>query len=174
MGRVFRKGISKNGASKMRRGEEIDREKKLNVHGSTRGFRIIIVVTLVVYSVQGWFGDFVNIFVAPTNGTTAPPYTMSGFFQSMQSLGFGLVWHAYEGLALVGLSAAIFALSFKWSKSKGVRIASGLGLLSVISAALGGFLFVMSGFSNGGNSAQMGGSFIAAYALFFVTLYYAK
>jgi hypothetical protein len=49
-----------------------------------------------------------------------------------------------------------------------------VGLLSVLSAALGGYLFVMSGFANGGNSAQMGGSFIAAYASHFMTLYYTK
>jgi hypothetical protein len=32
----------------------------------------------------------------------------------------------------------------------------------------------LSGFANGGNSAQMGGSFIAAYASYFMTLYYTK
>jgi hypothetical protein len=160
--------------SKVTEKEEINRERTHNLHGSTRGFRILLVVTLVILSVQGWFGDFVNIFVAPPNGTTAPPYTMNGFFQSVQSLGFGLVWHTFEGIALIGLAAAVFTLSFKWSQSKGVRISSGLGLIAVISAAVGGFLFVMSGFSYSGGSAQMGGSFIGSYALFFVTLYYAK
>ena len=99
---------------------------------------------------------------------------MSGLFQSLQKLGFGLIWHAYEGIALIGLAGAVFALSFKWSKSRGARISSGLGLIAVIPAAIGGFLFVMSGFSYSGGSAQMGGSFIGSYALFFITLYYAK
>jgi len=44
----------------------------------------------------------------------------------------------------------------------------------VVSAIIGGVLFVLSGFSAGGNSAQMGGSFIGAYAFYFIELYYAK
>jgi hypothetical protein len=44
----------------------------------------------------------------------------------------------------------------------------------MLSAALGGYFFVMSGFSDGGNSAQMGGSYIAAYACYFLTMCYTK
>lgn len=61
-----------------------------------------------------------------------------------------------------------------WSKSRGVRVWSALGLLAMLSSALGGYLFVMSGFADGGASAQMGGSFIGAYACYFLTLYYTK
>ena len=141
-----------------------------------RRFRVLLVVTLVILSVQGWFGDFVNIFVAPSTGVTPPAFSIAGFLGALESLpnSFFPLWHAFEGIFLVGLAVAVFALSFVWSKARAVRIASGLGLLAVISVAIGGFLFVMSGFSNGGNSAQMGGSFIGAYALYFVTLYYAK
>ena len=143
-------------------------------HGSTRRFRILLVVTLVILSVQGWFGDTVNIFFAPAAGTTPPPFSFSGFVQVVESLGFPVIGHAAEGIVLLVLAVAVFALSFIWSKAKSVRIASGLGLFMVFSAALGGFLFVMSGFANGGNSAQMGGSFIGSYAFYFIALYYAK
>lgn len=143
-------------------------------HGSTRSFRILLVVTLVILSIQGWFGDTVNIFFAPATGTTPPPFSFSGFVQVVESLGFPLIWHAAEGIVLLVLAVAVFALSFIWSKAKSVRIASGLGLFMVFSAALGGFLFVMAGFANGGNSAQMGGSFIGSYAFYFIALYYAK
>jgi hypothetical protein len=44
----------------------------------------------------------------------------------------------------------------------------------MLSAALGGYFFVMSGFSDGRNSAQMGGSYIAAYACYFLTMCYTK
>jgi hypothetical protein len=69
---------------------------------------------------------------------------------------------------------AAFVLSFVWSKSRGVRIATGQGLLSIFFAALGGFEFVMSRFSNGGNSAHMDGSFIGSYALYFIALCYSR
>jgi len=145
-------------------------------YGSTtqRKFRIFLIFVLVILAIQGWFGDTVNIFYAPPNGTTPPPYSISGFFSAVNSLGFTLIWHTWEGILLLVLSIVLFALSFAWSKSRAVRITSGLGLISVFSAALGGFLFVMSGFSNGGNSAQMGGSFIAAFAFYFIALYYSK
>ena len=72
------------------------------------------------------------------------------------------------------LAVTSLALSFKWSKRRSVRICTILGTIAVFSAAVGGFLFVLSGFANGGNSAQMGGSFIGAYAFYFMALYYAK
>jgi hypothetical protein len=144
------------------------------LRGTSRNFRIFLVVILVILTVQGWFGDYVNIFVAPATGTTPPQFSLGGFFGAVQSLGFGLIWHTFEGIGLIALAAIAFALSFAWSRSRSVRIASGLGLLAIVSAAVGGFLFTMSGFSYGGGSAQMGGSFIGSYAMYFIALYYAK
>ena len=71
-------------------------------------------------------------------------------------------------------AVAVLVLSFSWSMSRGVRIWSVVGLLSMLSAALGGFLFLRSGFADGGSSAQMGGSFIGAFASYFLVLYYTK
>jgi hypothetical protein len=140
---------------------------------TTRKYRILLVAILAILSVQGWFGDTVNLFF--TTGTTPPPpYSFGGFLSAIESIGFPLVYHAFEGIVLAVLAVAAFVLSFFWSKAKSVKILSGLGLLMVVSAALGGFLFVMSGLSAAGNSAQMGGSFIGAYAFYFMTLYYAK
>ena len=142
---------------------------------TSRKFRILLVATLAVLSVQGWLGDVVNLFVAPTTAQTPPPQNPSGFFQGVASLNsLPLSWHAFEGIFLFLLAVSVLALSFKWSKSRAVRISAILGLFFVFSAALGGYLFVLSGFGAGGNSAQMGGSFIGAYALYFVALYYAK
>ena len=141
---------------------------------TSRKMRVLLVATLAILSVQGWLGDVVNLFVS-TSPTAAPPFGFAGFFQGLGTLNsLPLLWHAYEGMLLIALAIAVLALSFKWSKSRGVRIASILGLFFILSAAFGGFLFVLSGFSNGGNSAQMGGSFIGGYALYFVALFYAK
>ena len=139
-----------------------------------RSFRILLVLVLVVMTIQGWFGDTVNIFVAPPNGIAPPAFTMTSFFQLVQSYGFLLIYHSYEGIALFVLGLITAVLAFKWSPKRSVRICAIIGLFFQTSAAVGGYLFVLSGFSNGGNSAQMGGSFIGAYALYFMTLYYAK
>jgi heme A synthase len=141
---------------------------------TSRKYRILLVVTLVILSLQAWTGDTVNIFYAPSSGVTPPPYSISGFFSAVQSIGSLLIWHALEGILLLILAVALFALSFVWSKSRGVRIASGLGLFFVVLAAIGGFDFVMGGFANGGDSAQMSTGFLGSYALYFIALYYAR
>jgi heme A synthase len=139
-----------------------------------RRLRILIVAILVILTVQGWTGDVVNIFFAPASGTTPPPYSISGFFQGVESLGPLLIWHGSEGIVLIALSIAILALSFKWSKARSVRICAILATVYILASASGGFLFLFSGFSNGGNSAPMGGSFIGSYAFYFMELYYSK
>lgn len=141
-----------------------------------RALRALIVATLVILTAQGWFGDTANIFLMPANGVTPPAQTLNGFLGAIQSIQppFILVWHTFEGVALVILAIAVFVTSLFVSSSRGVRIWSGLGLLAMLSSALGGYRFVLSGFSNGANSAAMGASYILAYACFFLTLYYTK
>jgi hypothetical protein len=145
------------------------------IHGTQRKFRVLLVVMLVILSAQSWFGDFVNVFVAPASGVTPPPFSMAGFFQGVYNLNnFFLDWHTFEGITIFLLSIVVLALSFVWSKAISVRICSILGFAAILGAGLGGYLFVLSGFSNGGNSMQMGGSFLASYALYFIALFYAK
>ena len=138
--------------------------------------RTLVVVTLVVLTAQGWFGDTVNIFIAPANGTPPPAPTLAGFVDAVASLQppFFLVWHTIEGIVLALLAIAVFVLALARPSSIGVRSWSAVGLFFMLAAALGGYLFVMSGFAAGGTSAQMGGSFIGAYASYFMTLYCTK
>jgi hypothetical protein len=141
-----------------------------------RAFRALLITTLVILGIQGWFGDFVTVFVAPANGITPPAFTPGSLLHALQILPtpFFPVWHAFEGLALIVLGIAIAILSFTWTRSRGVRIWSIVGLVAVLAAALGGLLFVESGFAAGGSSMQMGGSFIGAFASYFLALYYTR
>jgi len=141
-----------------------------------RAFRALLVTILVILGIQGWFGDFVTVFVAPANGITPPALTPGSLLHELQILPtpFFPVWHAFEGLALVVLAVAAAILSFTWTRSRGARAWSVLGLIAVLSAALGGLLFVESGFAAGGSSMQMGGSFIGAFASYFLAFYYTK
>ncbi|MDA4114508.1 MAG: hypothetical protein OK474_10725, partial [Thaumarchaeota archaeon] len=79
-----------------------------------------------------------------------------------------MIWHGMEGILILLSAIGVLVISLR-HRRRSVKIAAGLGLFFVLSAALGGYLFVISGFMNGGNSAQMGGSFIGAYAFFFLT-----
>jgi heme A synthase len=75
---------------------------------------------------------------------------------------------------MVLLTIGIVVLASRRTKSRGIRVASLLALFFVAVAALGGYLFVFSGFLDNGSSAQMGGSFKGAYAMNFLVLYYSK
>lgn len=134
--------------------------------------RLLIVGTLIALTVQGWFGDTVNIFLIPTSPATVEQ-SASGLFQAITNIGPVLLIHASIGILILALSSIVLAFSLR-SKPRNVQIPAILGLIMVISAAIGGVLFVLSGFSNGGNSAQMGGSYIGAYAFYFIELYYTK
>jgi len=138
----------------------------------THRLRIFIVITLIILTVQGWFGDTVNIFIAPPGTNSTVPF--SAIISTIENYGFFLVWHAFEGLLLVFLSIALVVASFRWSRARSVRILSLLGMLMIVSAAIGGLSFVLSGFNAGGSSAQMGGSFIGSYAFYFMEIYYTK
>lgn len=136
--------------------------------------RVAIVSILVALSIQGWSGDVVNIFFAPPGGIKPPPPTLKGFLQVAHALGPLFVWHVYEGIFLVLFSVILLIFTLKWSIKRGVRICAILALLFMLSAAAGGILFVLSGLQDGGNSAQMGGSFIGVYAFYFMQLYFSK
>jgi hypothetical protein len=136
-----------------------------------RNLRIIIVGTLIALTVQGWTGDATNLFSVFPSGSVEQ--SVNGIFNGVVTTGFFLVWHAFEGIAIFGLSLVVLAFSIK-AKPKSVRICAILGLVYVVVAGVGGLFFVLSGFTNNGNSAQMGGSFIGAYAFYFMELYYAK
>ncbi|HKT21926.1 MAG TPA: hypothetical protein VJR06_04860, partial [Nitrososphaerales archaeon] len=127
----------------------------------------------VLLSIQAWTGDVVNLFAVFPQGAVNG---LGAAVPALESAGPGPVaaYHAVEGVIVIILSVAILALAFTRSKSRGVRISSLLALFFIASAAAGGYLFLFSGFVSNGNSAQMGGSFIGAYAMNFLVLYYSK
>ncbi len=84
------------------------------------------------------------------------------------------IFHGLEGVVILVLTVGVVYAAFTRTKSRGVRVSSLLALFFVAAAALGGYLFVFSGFLDNGNSAQMGGAFIGAYAMNFLVLYYSK
>jgi len=131
------------------------------------------ILNLVLLATQGWTGDAVNLFaVFPSGAVTS----MGQLFGSLAGAGPGPLasWHALEGILIVLISIGIATVSFTRTKSRNTRIVAILGLVFVLSAAYGGYAFVLSGYANNGSSAQMGGSFLGAYAMDFLVLYYSK
>ena len=137
---------------------------------SWRPLRLSIAAALVLLTLQGWTGDFVNVFVTTAPATT-PSQSVDGFFQAVMSGGLFLIWHGMEGFLTLLSAIGVLVVSLRYRR-RSVKIGAALGLVSVVSAGLGGYLFVLSGFSALGSTMQMGGSFLGAYALYFITLYY--
>jgi hypothetical protein len=131
------------------------------------------ILNIVLLSIQGWSGDAVNLFAVFPSGSVSG---MGQFFSSLAAAGPGPLasLHAVEGILVVLISVGIAVVSFTRSKSRNLRVVAVLGLLFVISAAYGGYAFVLSGFLDNASSAQMGGSFIGTYAMDFLVLYFLK
>jgi len=145
---------------------------EIRARDALRPLKLMTVANIVLLSVQAWTGDVVNLFSSFPSGTVNG---VGGAVQELQSAGPGplAIYHGVQGVVILILAIGISALAFG-TKSRGVRIASLLALASVVAAAIGGYYFVFSGFTSDGNSAQMGGSFIGAYAMNFLVLYYSK
>ena len=137
---------------------------------SWRPLRLSIVATLLLLGVQGWTGDFVNVFQTSTFSSSVNQ-SIGGFFQAVLGNGPALTVHGMLGFLILISSIGVLAVSLRYHR-RSVKIGAALGLIVTIIAGLGGYLFVLSGFSAGGNSMQMGGSYVGAFALYFITLYY--
>jgi hypothetical protein len=139
---------------------------------SLRGLRASIIAMIVVLTAQGWTGDFSNLFASFSEGLTSP--SMAGLLRAIEDSGVLVLYHALEAVALLVISIIVVALCFRSAAPKWAKAFAILGLVATVSASLGGVLFVLSSFESNANSAQMGGSFIGAYAFYFLTLYSTK
>ena len=145
---------------------------RIDTKTSLHRLRVVTVVLLVLMAFQGWLGDTVNLFaVFPSGGVSG---SFHGFVQAVLAVGPVLIIHVLNAFLLLILGIVLAVLILMRTNSRGAKIASVLGAWSILSAMIGGILFVLSGFTNNAYSAQMGGSFIAAYAMYFVTLYFLK
>lgn len=130
------------------------------------------MATLILLTLQGWTGDFVNVFVT-TSPSTSVEQSVGGFFQAVVNGGLFVIWHGMEGFLILLSAIGVLVVSLRYPR-RSVKIAALLGLITVVSAGLGGYLFVLSGFNAAGSTMQMGGSFIGAYAFYFIALWYTK
>jgi hypothetical protein len=139
---------------------------------SWRPLRLSAVATLILISIQAWTGDFVNVFLTSTFGTSING-SMGAFFQAILGNGLFLLWHGMQGFLVLLGAIGVLVVSLRYHR-RSVKIAALLGLVFTIIAGIGGLLFVISGFTAGGFSMQMGGAFLGAYAMYFLVLYYSK
>lgn len=156
-----------------------------------RFLRALIILTLLILTAQGWFGGVIDTVFTTSTGSAPSTFSLTSFLHALQTLQalslngylrilqslqapFFFLWHTFAGLVLLILGIFICLFSFIWTKIRGARIWSVIGLLAILAAIWGGFHAIQSGFVNGPTLAHTGGSFIIAYASYFFTLYYTK
>ena len=138
---------------------------------SLTGLRRAIIATLAVLTIQGWTGDSVNLFSVFPQGSVNASFL--GIVEALFAAGGIATYHAFEGILLIILATLVLALALN-TRIRIVNLFAILGFVMVISAVIGGVLFVLSGFQNNGFSSQMATSFLGAYAFYFLELYYTK
>ena len=139
---------------------------------TSRPLLILVIHILIGLTAQAWIGDFVNLFAVFPNGKVG--HTLDSFFWAIKAAGNMEIAHAVLGALLLFFAIAILVVAFRSATRKGARICAIIGLIAILSAAYGGIAFVFSGFKDNGNSMQMAGSFIGAYAAYFLVLYFNK
>jgi len=133
----------------------------------------MLAVTLIAITFQIFFGGAVA--GTATYPTTSVSITsVSGLISALSSAGGPiLLIHASLGvlILLMGIGTTFVALRYH---KRSVTATTLLGLLSIILAVVGGYLWSSSDFTNTGAIPLMGNAATGAYAFLFLSLYYTK
>jgi len=78
-----------------------------------------MVATLLLLNIQGWTGDFVNIFLTSTYSTNVS-HSVSGFFQAVLAGGPALTVHGTLGLPILlsSIGALLASLGYRLRRVK--------------------------------------------------------
>jgi hypothetical protein len=76
---------------------------------SWRPLRLSIVATLSLLTIQGWTGDFVNVFLTSTYSTKVSQ-SISGFFQAVLAGGPALTVHGMLGFLILLSSMGVLVV----------------------------------------------------------------
>jgi hypothetical protein len=133
---------------------------------SWKALWICTLAVLAILTVQGFSGNWITLFLILPGGSAN---LGDAFIQAMAGLAS---YHVYMGFAIGVFSILEVTLAFISRSSIYVRILAVLGLAITFSAALGGYLFVSSGYRDRWPLGQMMDSFIGAYVAYFLQLFF--
>ena len=96
-----------------------------------KNLKISIIVLLILLSIQGWTGDYVNLFAIFPVGSVH--FSFGGLIKALEGAGSMEVFHASLAALILAASIFIVILSFR-EKTKSLSIPSIVGLAAVVSA----------------------------------------
>ncbi len=133
--------------------------------------RVMVIPILALLGIQYELGIAVNM----ADSASIPPISFSipNVSDALHGVGSVALWHAGLGgtLAILSLIGVVMSLM---SKVRSLQIFGTLGFLSMLLAATGGLLFVVSGFQDDGYSHAMATNFILTFSFYFLELYFLK
>ncbi len=134
--------------------------------------RRMIVMLLILLGIQYELGMAVNL---SPDLPTLPPFgfSLARIFDALRLAGSSAVAHGLLGSLLVLLAVLTLVLSLA-SRVRSAQIFGSLGCLSIVLAATGGVLFVLSGFQADHFSLAMASNSILAFTFYFLELYFLK
>jgi hypothetical protein len=121
---------------------------------------------LVLLSVQALSGNWVTYFLILPGG---PADLSQRFLVAVTNLA---TFHKMMGFIIGGVSVLILTFAFLHRSSIYVRIFTVIGFIIIVSAGIGGYLFVKSEFQDRWALGQMSDSFVGAYAAYFLQLFF--
>jgi hypothetical protein len=126
---------------------------------------VFTIAILALIAVQGLSGNWITYYMVLPGGPTLAP-GLPVFLAELS------VYHVRTGFAIGAISILVLVLAFLKKSNIYLRVFSVVGLLLTASAAMGGYLFVMSGFQDRWPLGQMTDSFVGAFAAYFIQLFF--
>ncbi len=136
-----------------------------------KALRILLIIMLVALGIQYELGmQFIM-----SNPPSAAPFAFSfpAVLNALRGIGPVALVHASWGAVLLVLALVILVVSLL-SGVRAAQVFGALGLLSIVSAAAGGLLFVLSGFQDDGNSHNMATNLLLSFTFYFLGVYSLK
>ncbi len=123
-------------------------------------------VILALLTLQGISGNWITYFIILPGGPAGLSQILIVFLVKL------VLYHRIMGfvIGLLSILVLIFAFLRLWSKY--VRLFAVLGFIITATAAMGGYLFVKSGFTDRWPLGQMSDAFIGCYAAYFLQLFF--
>jgi hypothetical protein len=131
----------------------------------------MVVATLVMLLIQYELG--IAVIMSDPPSTTPFNFSIAAFRGALTQVGGVGYLHALMGGILLAVSVANLAMALR-SGLRSVQVFGVLSFISIVVAAGGGFIFVLSGFQNDNASHAMATNFILSFAFLFLELYNMK
>ncbi len=141
------------------------------ISSRVKALRVLLIAMLAALGIQYELG---MQFIMSDPKALAPfSFSVPAVLSALRGVGTVAMVHAAWGGVLLLLALVVVVASLL-SGVRAAQVFGVLGLLSIVSAAAGGLMFVLSGFQNDSNSHNMATNLLLSFTFYFVEIYSLK